>query len=105
MPITKPIIIKPKPKRKKRIRRLLLFGLLILVLLTTSMYFYLSWRIKKELKDIEDLKIKNEQIRQEITQLQSSESNYEELIRRRLGYIRDGEKIFIYYQNKAQERR
>jgi len=82
-----------------------LFGLLILVLLTTFMYFYLSWRIKKELKDIEDLKIKNEQIRQEIKQLQSSESNYEELIRRRLGYIRDGEKIFIYYQNKAQERR
>lgn len=82
-----------------------MFGLLILVLLTTFMYFYLSWRIKKELKDIEDLKIKNEQIRQEITQLQSSESNYEELIRRRLGYIRDGEKIFIYYQNKAQERR
>jgi cell division protein FtsB len=105
MPIPKPIIIKPKPKRKKRIRRLLLFGLLILVLLTTFMYFYLSWRIKKELKDIEDLKIKNEQIRQEITQLQSSESNYEELIRRRLGYIRDGEKIFIYYQNKAKERR
>jgi len=82
-----------------------LFGLLILVLLTTFMYFYLSWRIKKELKDIEDLKIKNEQIRQEIIQLQSNESNYEELIRRRLGYIRDGEKIFIYYQNKAQERR
>jgi cell division protein FtsB len=105
MPIAKPIIIKPKPKRKKRIRKLLLFGLLILVLLTTSMYFYLSWRIKKELKDIEDLKIKNEQIRQEIKQLQSSESNYEELIRRRLGYIRDGEKIFIYYENKAQERR
>jgi cell division protein FtsB len=105
MPVPKPIIIKPKPKRKKRIRRLLLFGLLILVLLTTFMYFYLSWRIKKELKDIEDLKIKNEQIRQEIIQLQSSESNYEELIRRRLGYIRDGEKIFIYYQNKAQERR
>jgi len=105
MPVPKPIIIKPKPKRKKRIRRLLLFGLLILVLLTTFMYFYLSWRIKKELKDIEDLKIKNEQIRQEIIQLQSNESNYEELIRRRLGYIRDGEKIFIYYQNKAQERR
>ena len=82
-----------------------MFGLLILVLLTTFMYFYFSWRIKKELKDIEDLKIKNEQIRQEIKQLQSSESNYEELIRRRLGYIRDGEKIFIYYQNKAQERR
>ncbi|MFZ8831546.1 MAG: FtsB family cell division protein [Thermodesulfobacteriaceae bacterium] len=105
MPIPKPVIIKPKPKKKKRIRRFLLFGLLILVLLTTFMYFYFSWRIKKELKDIEDLKIKNEQIRQEIKQLQSSESNYEELIRRRLGYIRDGEKIFIYYQNKAQERR
>jgi len=105
MPIAKPIIIKPKPKRKKRIRKLLLFGLLILVLLTTSMYFYLSWRIKKELKDIEDLKIKNEQMRQEIKQLQSSESNYEELIRRRLGYIKDGEKVFIYYENKAQERR
>ena len=105
MPIAKPIIIKPKPKRKKRIRKLLLFGLLILVLLTTSIYFYLSWRIKKELKDIEDLKIKNEQLRQEIKQLQSSESNYEELIRRRLGYIKDGEKVFIYYENKAQERR
>jgi len=105
MPIVKPIIIKPKPKRKKRIRKLLLFGLLIFVLLTTSMYFYLSWRIKKELKDIEDLKVKNEQIRQEIKQLQSSESNYEELIRRRLGYIKDGEKVFIYYENKAQERR
>jgi len=105
MPIPKPVIIKPKPKKKKRIRRFLLFGLLILVLLTTFMYFYFSWRIKKELKDIEDLKIKNEQIRQEIKQLQSSESNYEELIRRRLGYIRDGEKIFIYYENKAQERR
>jgi len=105
MPIAKPIIVKPKPKRKKRIRKLLLFGLLILVLLTTSMYFYLSWRIKKELKDIEDLKIKNEQLRQEIKQLQSSESNYEELIRRRLGYIKDGEKVFIYYENKAQERR
>ena len=82
-----------------------MFGLLILVLLTTFMYFYFSWRIKKELKDIEDLKIKNEQIRQEIKQFQSSESNYEELIRRRLGYIRDGEMIFIYYENKAQERR
>ena len=105
MPIAKPIIVKPKPKRKKRIRKLLLFGLLILVLLTTSMYFYLSWRIKKELKDIEDLKIKNEQLRQEIKQLQSSESYYEELIRRRLGYIKDGEKVFIYYENKAQERR
>jgi cell division protein FtsB len=105
MPIAKPIIIKPKPKRKKRVRKLLLFGLLILVLLITSMYFYLSWRIKKELKDIEDLRIKNEQIRQEIKQLQSSESNYEELIRRRLGYIKDGEKVFIYYENKAQERR
>ena len=105
MPLAKPIIIKPKPRRKKRVRRLFLFGLLILILLTTSMYFYLSWRIKKELKDIEDLKIKNEQMRQEIKQLQSSESHYEEHIRRRLGYIKDGEKIFIYHENKAQERR
>jgi hypothetical protein len=44
-------------------------------------------------------------MRQEIKQLQSSESNYEELIRRRLGYIKDGEKILIYHENKAQERR
>jgi len=82
-----------------------LFGILLLILLTTSMYFYLSWRIKKELKEMEDLKIKNEKMRQEIKELQSSESNYEELIRRRLGYIKEGEKIFIYYENKAQERR
>jgi len=54
---------------------------------------------------MEDLKIKNEKMRQEIKELQSSESNYEELIRRRLGYIKEGEKIFIYYENKPQERR
>ncbi len=105
MPLAKPILIKPKSKRKRKIRRIFLLGILILLILTSGLYFYLGWKIKKELKEIEELKLKNEQIRQEIKLLQSSESYYEELIRRRLGYIRDGEKIFVYFESKDQGRR
>ncbi len=92
------IIIKPYSKRKKRkrIKRVFLFSLIIFVFLVLFLYLYLSWIIKKEDQEIEKLKRENERLRSEIRKIQTSEGVYEEFIRTRLGYIREGEKIVQY---------
>jgi cell division protein FtsB len=98
MPKSREIIIKPysKKKRKKKIRRFLLLFLSILVIVTVSFYFFLNWLIKKENEELEKLRIKNQQLKSEIKKYESSDKAYEELLRVKLGYIRDGEKIIIY---------
>jgi len=93
------IIIKPRKKKKKRLRRILVFLLAGSLFFAISIYFFLSWMIKKEAEEIQKIKSKNEILRSQIKQYQSSDEAYEELLRTKLGYIRDGEKIIIYKEN------
>ncbi len=92
------IIIRPysKKKRKKRLRRFFLFFLSILIVFTLSIYFFLNWLIKKESEEVEKLRMKNQSLKSEIKKFESSDQAYEELLRVKMGYIRDGEKIIIY---------
>ncbi len=98
MPRSREIIIRPysKKRRKKRLRRLFLFFLSVLVVFTLSLYFFLNWLIKKENEEVEKLKTKNQSLRSEIKKYESSDEAYEELLRVKMGYIKDGEKIIIY---------
>ncbi|MEZ0343348.1 MAG: septum formation initiator family protein [Caldimicrobium sp.] len=98
MPRSREIIIRPysKKRRKKRLRRFFLFFLSVLVVFTLSLYFFLNWLIKKENEEVEKLKTKNQSLRSEIKKYESSDEAYEELLRVKMGYIKDGEKIIIY---------
>jgi len=94
------IIIKPRKKKKKRLRRILVFLLAGSLFFAISIYLFLSWMIKKEAEEIQKIKSKNEILKSQIKRYQSSDEAYEELLRTKLGYIRDGEKIIIYKENK-----
>lgn len=98
------IYIKPysKKKKKKRIKRILLVVLSVLVFFTLTIYLLLHWLIKKESKELEKLKLDNQMLRSEIKKYQSSEQAYEELLRTKLGFIKDGEKIIIYSESKRK---
>lgn len=91
------IIIKPYKKRVKRSRKKLLIGILfIFLILSLSIYLFLSWMIKKEYKELEKLKRENSFLKKEIKELVSSNSSYERILRTKYGFIKDGEKIVIY---------
>ncbi len=101
------IIIKPykKKKKKKKLRKWLLGVLIIGFILSLSIYLLLSFIIKKELKEIENLKKENKYFKKEIQKLSKSDIFYEEILRTQYGYIKRGEKVFIYspYYNKIQK--
>jgi len=99
------IIIKPRKKKKKRLRRILVFLLAGSLLFAISIYFFLSWMIKKEAEEIQKIKSKNEILKSQIKRYQSSDEAYEELLRTRLGFIKEGEKIIIYKENKESTKK
>lgn len=92
------IVIKPysRKRKKKGWRRYFIVILTFFIFFTVSVYLFLSWLIKKEKTELERLRYENQKLRSEIKRFQSSQEAYEEYIRTRLGYIRDGEKIIIY---------
>jgi len=90
------IIIKPYKKRRKRIRKWLIGILIIGFILTLSIYLGLNFIVKKELKEIEEIKKENNYFRKEIQKLSNSDTSYEEILRTKYGYIKKGEKIIIY---------
>ncbi len=92
------VVITPYGKRKKRkkYRRILLFSLFIFLFFTLGAYLFLSWLIKKESKDLEKIRLENQKLRGEIKKFQSSDKAYEEVLRVKMGYIAEGEKIIIY---------
>ncbi len=67
-----------------------------LVFITLSLYLFLSWIIKKEEKGLEKLRSENQILRLEIKRFQSSDLAYEELLRVKMGYIKNGEKVIQY---------
>lgn len=102
----KEIIIKPRKKKKKRLRRILVFMLAGSLLVAISIYLFLSWMIKKEAEEIQKIKSRNEILKSQIKRFQSSDEAYEELLRTKLGYIRDGEKIIVYKEkNKGSTKK
>lgn len=80
----------------------MLVVLSVLVFFTLTIYLLLHWLIKKESKELEKLKLDNQMLRSEIKKYQSSEQAYEELLRTKLGFIKDGEKIIIYSESKRK---
>lgn len=98
MPKSREIIIKPysKKRRKKRLRRFFLFFLSVLLIFTLSLYFFLNWLIKRENEEVEKLKLQNQYLKSEIKKYEGSDEAYEELLRVKMGYIKNGEKVIIY---------
>lgn len=102
------IIIKPYKKRKKRIKKWLIGILIIGFILTLSIYLGLNFIVKRELKEIEEIKKENNYFRKKIQKLSNSNASYEEILRTKYGYIKKGEKIIIYsplyYKNREIEK-
>lgn len=91
------IILKPYKKKTKKKKRKLIIGILLFCLiLSVSIYLFLSWVIKKEHQEIEKLKRENSFLRKEIKNLINSNSSYEKILRTQYGFIKEGEKILIY---------
>ncbi|WP_038056891.1 FtsB family cell division protein [Thermodesulfobacterium hydrogeniphilum] len=91
------IIIKPyKKKKRSKIKKFLLGILVISFILTLSVYIGLNFLIKSQVKNIEELKQENNYLKKEIQKFSSSDKAYDEILRTKYGYIKDGEKIIIY---------
>lgn len=92
------IILKPysKKKKKRKIKKVLLTLMVVLIGLGFSFLLFLNYLIKKELKQIENLKSENLYYEEKIKRLSSSDEVYEEILRTKYGYIKPGEKIIIY---------
>jgi len=103
------IVIKPKRKKRKKRKRWFLAVLLIAVFLTISIYLGLNFMIKREMKEIEEIRKENSYFKKEIQKLSNSDTPYEEILRTKYGYIKKGEKIiiyspFYYKNNKMREK-
>jgi cell division protein FtsB len=91
------LIIRPYRKKKKSRFRYILMGLfLFCFVISLSLYLWISWIVKKESVDVEKIKKENSYLRREIQKYLSSDKYYEEILRTRYGFIKDGEKIFVY---------
>ena len=92
------IIVRPYKRKKKKSRfRYVLMGLFLFgFFVSLSLYLWISWLVKKESADIEKIKKENSYLKREIQKCLSSDKYYEEILRTRYGFIRDGEKLFIY---------
>ncbi len=90
--------------RKKRSKKFKVLITLLLVWCVVSGILYLgvSWFIAKKVEEIKRLQKENAELRLDIKELKTSSKAYEELIRRKLGYIKDGEKIVIYSKNPGR---
>jgi hypothetical protein len=101
------IIIKPHKKKKKK-KKWFVGILLIGFILTVSVYLVLSFMVKREMQNIEEIERENKYLRREIQKFSNSNIPYEELLRTKYGYIKEGEKIIIYspyYYEKTYENR
>jgi len=98
------IIIKPYKKKRKKKRKWFIGILLIGIIFTISIYLVLNFMVKREMRQIEEIEKENRYLRKEIQKLSSSDVPYEELLRTKYGYIKEGEKIIIYspYYYKRQ---
>ncbi|MCS7199710.1 MAG: septum formation initiator family protein [Caldimicrobium sp.] len=98
------IYLKPYSKRskKKRLKKILLVVLSVLVFFSLMVYLLLHWMIKKEGRELEKLRMENQILRSEIKRFQSSDEAYEELLRTKMGYIKEGEKLIIYSDLKKK---
>lgn len=74
----------------------------VLVFFSLMVYLLLHWMIKKEGRELEKLRMENQILRSEIKRFQSSEEAYEELLRTKMGYIKEGEKLIIYLDIKKK---
>ncbi len=90
------IVIKPYKKRRKKIRKWLIGILIIGFILTLSIYLGLNFMVKREMKEIEEIRKENSYFKKEIQKLSNSDTPYEEILRTKYGYIKKGEKIIIY---------
>ncbi|WP_168194227.1 septum formation initiator family protein [Thermodesulfobacterium sp. TA1] len=98
------IFIRPYSKKKKSKLKKFFFTLLLVLLgLTFSTFLTLNFLIKRELAEIENLKKENTYYEGEIKKLTSNDEPYEEILRTKYGYIKEGEKIIIYSINPTQE--
>lgn len=101
------IVIKPHKKKKKK-KKWFIGILLIGFIFTFSIYLLLSFMVKREMKTIEEMERENNYLRKEIQKFSNSNIPYEELLRTKYGYIKEGEKIIIYspyYYEKTYENR
>lgn len=99
------IIIKPYKKNKKneKIKKVLISIFSVVLFLCIIVYLWLSWVIKREIKDLQRLEKENRYLKEEIRKLANSDKAYEEILRTEYGFIKDGEKLIIYsttYKNK-----
>ncbi|HAA84302.1 MAG: Septum formation initiator [Thermodesulfobacterium sp. 37_54] len=91
------IYIKPYAKKKKSRFKKVFFTLLLIFLgLTCAVFLTLNFLIKKEMEEVERVKRENVYYEGEIKRLTSSDEPYEEILRTKYGYIKEGEKIIIY---------
>ncbi len=91
------ILIKPYKKKKKNRFKYVLMGFLFFgFLLSLSFYLWISWLVKREASEIEQIKKNNAYLRREIHKYLSSDRYYEEILRTKYGFIKEGEKIFVY---------
>ena len=89
------ILIKSKKKRKKR-KKLIFILLLLIFLIFTGIYLGLNWMIHREMMKVKELKKMNESYRQKIQNMLKYASVYEDVLRKKYGLIKEGEKIIIY---------
>jgi len=85
-----------RKKKSKSILRFLILGLCLFVMVSGIGYFVLGWIIEQRLKEIKVLEAQTALLKQKIRTLKESPAAYEEVIRKKLGYIKDGEKVIIY---------
>jgi len=98
------IILKGDYRKKKRnFKKFFLKVFLLLIFFCISGSFVLSLLVEHEIKEIKELKYANNYLRKKITVLKNNPQEYEKEIRRRLGYIKEGEKIVIYSERSLRK--
>ncbi len=91
----KEILIKSR-KRKKKGKRLIFFLLLTIFFVLMGIYFGLNWMIHREVAEIKKLSKVNQSYKRKIENMLKYASVYEDILRRKYGLIKDGEKVIIY---------
>ncbi len=85
-----------KKKKKSRFRYVLVGILFFCFFISLTFYLWISWLVKREVSDIEKIRKENTYLKKEIQKYLSSDKYYEEILRTKYGFIKNGEKIFIY---------
>ena len=91
------------PKKGFRVWTKGLLGVFFVAGILSGLYF--DWRYRSSLKELSSLRARNAETLRKIESLKENPGLYEEIARKKYGYIKKGERLIVFEKKSPEKRR